>query len=229
MSTIKSTHDLLDQTDRQAPGIPDPDAAGQRSNYCYLFKELADDPDAGRFTGTDDETTIQRLKAFEVYMRQPETPLPALFIQLPAAYTYFGQFMNHDISAPIGGLLVNVGMTPPTGIIGTADPAGLCKEWRADTATILKHFVNEHAEPLTLASLYGDGPQSSDSEVRQLYHEDKRFRLAITSVTDDQTFVDAEHATGAPDIPRHERTRGLASPAQRCRPQGWRFRGHEAW
>jgi len=209
MSTIKSTHDLLDQTDHQAPGIPSPNAAGQRSNYCYLFRALADDPEAGRFTGTDDETTVRRLKEFELAFRLPWTPLPALRMRLPAAYTYFGQFMNHDISAPIGGLLVNVGMTPPTGIIGTADPAGLGKEWRADTATILQHFVNEHSEPLTLASLYGDGPQSSDGEVRQLYQEDKRFRLAITSVSNDQTFVDLAsvfYATGAPDIPRHNRT-----------------------
>ena len=38
MPTIKSAHDLLDQTDHQAPGRAGPNDDGQRSNYCSLFK-----------------------------------------------------------------------------------------------------------------------------------------------------------------------------------------------
>ncbi len=223
MSAIKSTHDLLDLAD----GRPAPPAGvrheAKRSSYCYLFPELSDpdltkQADAGCFEGTDEETTVSRLKKFELACQLPSHGTPAaLLIQLPAAYTYFGQFVNHDISAPIGGLLVNVGKVPPAGIIGTADPAGLSKEWRKDTATILEHFVNEHAVPLSLESLYGDGPASDDPEVTELYEADgKRFRLATTrpstTPADDQFFEDRKkdpakivHATGAPDILRRDR------------------------
>ena len=124
------------------------------------------------------------------------------------------KFLNHDISAPVGGLLQNLGQVDPVGIVGTVDPAGLGKGWRADVATILQHFANEHARPLCLASLYGDGPTSHDPEVKALYQPDeRRFLLGQTSVaTRDELEAQTPepdtvfHATGAPDIPRRDRT-----------------------
>jgi hypothetical protein len=66
---------------------------------------------------------------------------------------------------------------------------------------------------MTLGSLYGDGPDSSDDEVRALYTPDgRRFRLASAyRVPDDilgestKLFYNAVHAEGAPDIPRKGR------------------------
>lgn len=215
MTAIKSTHDLLDLAEDRPTGERD---EAKRSSYCYLFPDLADQADAGCFHGADEETTVAWLKDFEAASQLPAINVPpALSMQLPAAYTYFGQFVNHDISAPIGGLLVNVGKVRPVGIIGTADPAGLSKEWRKDTGTILAHFVNEHAEPLSLESLYGDGPGSDDLEVQVLYEADgRKFRLAATRASttpdDDQFFKDIKvdparvvHATGARDVPRQEK------------------------
>lgn len=198
MTLITSSHDLQDT----------PAPAGSRSTYAYLFPDLADAPEAGRFQGTDDAGTLQRLKDFERACHLPPTETPGLTIDLPAAYTYFCQFLNHDISAPVGSVASNLANLPPVGIIGSADPIGLNKDWRADVATILSHIVNEQARPMTLGSLYGDGP--SDPESAELY-DGAAFRLGLTSVTGDQTFNDSKiradlivHASGAPDIPRQE-------------------------
>ncbi len=214
MCAIQISHDLEDGTE---PPLPWNGKAPSRSPYSYLFPGLADAPDAGCFTGTDEGGTIQRLKDFEKACR-PGNPLfapPALTFELPAAYTYFGQFLNHDISAPVGGLLQNLGEVRPLGIIGTVEPAGLGKDWRADVATILRHFMNEHARPLTLASLYGDGPGgSSDDETKTLYQPDGRsFRLASVysvphailaeSTKRPEAILPAKKDT--PDIPRNGR------------------------
>ena len=216
MPLIKTLHDFAIQPDPKKPDPanpdpPNPDPAGQadRSHYSYLFNDEANDLAAGVFDGTDDIGTISRLKEFEEATRPPIDPPPAILTQLPAAYTYFCQFMNHDISAPVGSLLVDPNATPTVGIIGTADPAGLTKDWRANTKTILEHVVNEQPQPLTLCSLYGTAPDGdrNDKGVAALYEADgKRFRLAKTSVTDPQFFRDLKvspyHATNAPDIVR---------------------------
>jgi hypothetical protein len=198
MTRLTSTHDLQDT----------PAPAESRSPYAYLFPDLADAPEAGRFHGTDDAGTLQRLKVFETACHLPPTESPGLTIDLPAAYTYFCQFLNHDISAPVGSVAANLAGLPPVGIIGSADPIGLNKDWRADVATILSHIANEQARPMMLGSLYGEGP--SDPESAALY-DGAAFRLGLTSVTDDQTFSDSKtppdqivHVRGAPDIPRAE-------------------------
>ena len=208
MCAIQISHDLEGGTDTPAPGLG---AEGSRSAFSYLFPGLADAPDAGRFTGTDDEGTIRRLKDFEKACRlgNPLFAPPALTFDLPAAYTYFGQFLNHDISAPVGGLLQNPDDVPPLGIVGTVDLPGLGKDWRADVATILRHFVNEQARPLTLASLYGDGPGSDDDEITALYEPDgsfclaKAYRVPIDILGESTKRPQAAiHAKDAHDIPR---------------------------
>jgi hypothetical protein len=174
MSVIKSLHETEDEV---APTAPNDRSARWWSHYSYLFPGLADANDAGRFTGTDDAGTIERLKAFEKAFHPGLFATPAHTFDLPAAYTYFGQFVNHDISAPKGGRLRSPQDRPP-GIIGAADLLGIGKLGRAkDVETILQHFVNQHAHPLSLASLYGDGPGSDDEEIRDLYEPDGSFRL----------------------------------------------------
>ncbi len=229
MSTIKGTHDLSPPpaSDDTTPASDDDTLAVDppRSKYCYILGTLADEPKNSRFLDTDDATTLQRLKDFETSCHLPfatkESPAPML--RLPAAYTYFGQFMNHDISAPIGGLLVNVGKIDPEGVIGTVDLPGLTKDWRADVARILEHFVNEHALPLTLSSLYGEVPNRLEHSGSSIYEKDgRRFCLGETSEADKKTFIhlgtefdqvvhakDPRDPTGrmrAPDIPRIKTT-----------------------
>lgn len=223
MALIKSSHDLKPR--RPAPAtdpvrLPDwamgftlalpvaPASIAANSRYCYLFPDLAADPAVGLFAGTDDAGTLARLKAFEVSTRLPNLPPSAITIALPAAYTYFGQFLNHDISAP-----ETDDATPdlaPAGIIGSAEPPGLAATTRADPASILSSLINQHHAPLMLDSLYADGPDSPDPEVAALYAPDgKRFRIATTSRLPDSHFADlgldparVVHASGAADMPR---------------------------
>ena len=200
---ITSTHNLID------PVAPAPVPLA-RSQYTYLFPHLAEDPLVGCVTGTTPRQTVDRLRAFEQASRIPLSGLPAMQIQLPAAYTYFGQFMNHDISAPVGDVVTQRGWTPVAGVIGTVDPPGLDRNRRASPAIILENLANEHENPLTLSSLYGEGPNSADPEIRALYELDgKRFRLGQTRREADRFFTDllinprrVVHATGAPDLPR---------------------------
>lgn len=201
---ISSTHNMLDRRDSA-------EAPGSRSPYTYLFPDLAGAETAGCFKATTPRKTCERLRAFEIATRVPLSDMPVLQMRLPPSYTYFGQFVNHDISAPTGDV-VSASAAMPMGVVGAVDPPGLDRTQRGSVATILQNFANEHPEPLMLASLYGDGPGSDDPAIRALYLVDgKRFRLGRTRREADKVFTDllldparVVHALGAPDIPRQD-------------------------
>jgi Animal haem peroxidase len=197
---ISSTHNMLGRAGT---------VSGSQSAYRYLFPDLAGSETVGCFRGTTPRQTADRLRAFEIATRVPLSDMPVLQMRLPPSYTYFGQFVNHDISAPVGDVVAEA-TALPMGVVGAVDPPGLDRSTRASVAVILTHFTNEHPEPLMLASLYGDGPQSADPGIRALYAADgKRFKLGRTRRETDavlgSVIVDTSrvvHATGAPDIPR---------------------------
>lgn len=196
---ISSTHDMLGRTG--AAGV-------SQSAYCYLFPDLAEVETVGCFAGTTPRQTWERLRAFEIATRVPLSDMPVLQMRLPPSYTYFGQFVNHDISAPVGDVMAHSALQP-LGVVGAADPPGLDRSKRAGVEVILKNLANEHPEPLMLASLYGDGPDSADPGIGALYADGKRFRLGRTRREDEKVFTDlmldparVVHATDAPDIPR---------------------------
>jgi hypothetical protein len=212
MGIITSAHGLPRP---QAPHAP----AGQ-ANYCYLFPELANRPDAGLFPGTTAQQTLARLRSFEEVYRQYETPTRRM--QLPAAYTYFGQFMNHDLSAPAS-------FTGPSRrrsagvIIGSGEPPDLSLRRRPRSIrAILARMRNEQQNSLMLDSLYADGPRSADPEVRALYDADGvRFRLAKAITLSKQDLAVATvaparvmHRHNAYDIPR-DAERNIALIADR--------------
>jgi hypothetical protein len=189
-----------------AAGAP----AASQSRYCYRFPRLAQDDQVGCFAGTTPEETFARLKAFEKATRIPLSSAPVLQMHLPPVYTYFGQFISHDISAPVGDVVTRPDPPRPVGVIRSGDPQGLARPNREGTDVILKSFVNEQPNPLSLDSLYGDGPGSTDRGIRALYERDgMRFRLGATRREDDQVFRDdlknprlVHHDTGARDILR---------------------------
>lgn len=213
MSPISSPHSLFGPASPGEPALREAAAIpASQSRYCYLFPHLAQDDRVGCFAGTTPAETFDRLKTFEQASRTPLSGLPVLPMRLPAVYTYFGQFVNHDISAPVGDVVTRPDPPEAVGVIVSTDPPGLDRARRARAEIILKHFVNEQPDPLSLDSLYGDadGPVSADPRVRALYEADgKRFRLGVTRREADQVFRDllknprlVHHETGARDMLR---------------------------
>lgn len=211
MPSIASPHSIF-PAPAAGPQLVTPRPVPSQSRYCYLFPDLARDDTAGCFAGTTPAQTYARLEAFEESSRVALSGLPVLPMRLPPVYTYFGQFVNHDISAPVGDVVTRP-RPQGVGVVGTTDPPGLDRSRRAKMHVILKSFFNEQPNPLSLDSLYGDGPGSADPAIAALYEDDrKRFRLGMTRPEDDVVFTNASkdpgrviHATGARDVLRQNR------------------------
>ena len=107
MSLITSDHGLL--RDTPAPAGEQVGRADGRAPYCYLFEGLAQGDRVGLFTGMDEVATRAALLAFEAALHPAWNTPPPPPMRLPAIYTYFGQFINHDISAPVRVLPANNG------------------------------------------------------------------------------------------------------------------------
>lgn len=215
MTIIDSDHGLSGQnvtaeTPVQLLGYGPP-----RSSYGYLFNTLANDPNVGLFPNTSADATLARLKEFEIAYRGLGHPKPPK-MNLAPVYTYFGQFVNHDISAPVGGLAAEAADIAPVAVItqNAGDPPGLGKPGRAEnTGIILDRILNEHGAPLTLDSLYADGPQRGDQDVKAMYRADAmRFRIELAVRLDDRDILALTKVQGpvhhpfpkARDIPRKD-------------------------
>src|SRR5882672_10292985 len=73
-----------------------PSKVYEMTPYDYMFTKLLGDPDA--FLAADKpEEMVARLIALGETMNEPGTD-PELDSAVPSAYTYFGQFVNHDIT-----------------------------------------------------------------------------------------------------------------------------------
>lgn len=130
-----------------------------RDRYSRL---LSPDPESTQVA------TDSRLGQLAIRMRDKKILGPAAPAQdlIPAGYTYFGQFIDHDMTYDTSAL---------------ADYAGELKP---------EELRNHRARWLNLDNLYGDGPGSRDGE---LYEDDNlSFRLGQS---DDGSVVDVPLAT----------------------------------
>jgi hypothetical protein len=143
--------------------------------YCYMFEDLAKAEVGTVPFGGSESDYFGHLDSLRKTMEEFAGQRDVLS-KVPAAYTYFGQFLNHDISAPVRVTTVS---NPARRII-EADPDldVLLSPVRARSINVhLDLLRNEHARPMTLNSLYGGGP--SDAASSSLYASDKvRFLLA---------------------------------------------------
>jgi hypothetical protein len=183
------------------------------SEYSYLEEDLANEDSASLLGKHSPEDTHALLGTLADKLGELQD-LEEATGELPAVYTYFGQFLNHDISAPLG--IVKGGFEIPQGTVGLVsdqDSGALAKPGRpGSVADVLDSVVNQHRWPMTLHSLYGDGPFEEDEngKTSEFYEPGKaKFRLGETiRLPDDilaEIFEDPSKAVfedGAVDLPR---------------------------
>ncbi len=186
--------------------------AESRSKYTYLFPDLANKEESSLFPGKTTKQTLLALKEIEKLFM--ESPPETERMKLPPVYTYFGQFINHDMSAPVGSIAAEAETIPPVDTIGNSGPApDLDRQTRpGNISHVLEAIKNEQPNPLSLDSLYGNGPDSEDEDIRKLYNADGvTFRIGesaevsdaeLKAVTMNNSKPFRQH--GAPDLVRHK-------------------------
>ena len=65
--------------------------------FDYLFEDLADDFPAKHLPATDPATVVEKLRALGRAMVDADPG--AASANIPAVYTYWGQFVDHDLTA----------------------------------------------------------------------------------------------------------------------------------
>jgi Animal haem peroxidase len=188
MATISTTHDGTSLPGDRAKAAG---AVQQFTPYCYMFPELANDDSQSLIPGCDPVRTREKLAEFATLLASKTTARKRS--EIPAVYTYFGQFLNHDMSAPTGSMVPGPDRDGEGNIIDIgADLAGIDKLGRpASISPIIAHIRNQHDSPLTLSSLYGSGPFRADDGSRELYVPgEPLFELGkIFHVVDDVEFL----------------------------------------
>lgn len=132
-------------------------------NFGYLFPDLAANPEARLPKGPN---TIASLRKLGTAMADPQ-PQTGSDSDIPAGYTYLGQFVDHDITrdAKAGGLNDQITLTDFDPVLVDEAPS-MMKNIR--TAT------------LELDSVYGAGPED-DSDL----YENNRVHLKLGSNRND--------------------------------------------
>src|ERR1044072_2003770 len=115
--------------------------AQQQTDYGYLFPELQGDPENFLPVSPQTVADLQRLAGT---MRGPGTP-GSLDSVIPSAYSYFGQFVGHDLTL-MKSSPVNFG-----------DP-----NLHPLTAEEIANIRNLRTPTLDLDSVYGEAPQVND-------------------------------------------------------------------
>ena len=115
--------------DAALPGRPDEPVAEHdvvfETPFDYLFDKLAAEFPAHHLDDTDPATTVARLKALGTAMTEEDAP-PGGELQaqgnstIPPVYTYWGQFIDHDITVNTDN---NQGIADVTRADLEADPA----------------------------------------------------------------------------------------------------------
>jgi hypothetical protein len=190
MSNVKTSHGEL--------GIATEESGSQGSSkYCYLFDDLV--KAESKRSADESENYFKQLeimaKAMDSLAESRHRPST-----LPAIYTYFGQFINHDLSAPTGTPEYSHSIKKSgagTGVdqeIVKANPdaAALLAHERPESPDwLVLNIRNQHPKPLHLYSLYSTGPFEGNDEVQDLFDLDTmKFRLSATF--DDPSFSKAE-------------------------------------
>jgi hypothetical protein len=182
-----------------------------RGSYCYMFPALANDDSHSILPTRTPGQTYQELAMLRQVMDSVGFNGSQKTI-LPAIYTYFGQFLNHDLTAPIGSMAPLPGDAHDKNVQDNLDlitsRPELLEIYRQsrvpDTSSILTAIKNQHSKPLTLQSLYGDGPFRDDQTIHPFYRANDPASFQIAETEDVAGLVGRNGAPvkRSPDLPR---------------------------
>jgi hypothetical protein len=151
------------------------DATVATTDFDYLFPDLVGKPDAHLPAGTDDEvaTTVTALNELGNAMIDQEPPADDRSSPIPPVYTYWGQFVDHDLTAATDNdKVISIRDTP----LPPLDPD--------QVRTLLKNARNP---ALNLDSVYGDGPfapaPADPSQIAVPYQTEDRAKLRLGALT----------------------------------------------
>ena len=178
------------------------------SKYCYMLPHLAR-AEAARGEEKD-RASFAMLNSLAAAMDHVasafETARPS---RLPAIYTYFGQFLNHDISAPAGtpgfrsltkmsiDKIEDRALIEPSVIENNPDLVALMSVQRAPSSElVVKSLINLHPLPMQLNSLYGGGPAEQRAGGKPIYAADG-MKFALARVSPVENMTDAERRSFA--------------------------------
>jgi hypothetical protein len=147
---------------RRAAGILAAPAAGVPSpaRFDYLFKQIRD---PGDLLPTS-PSTVAALKDLGGTMTEPGTDA-ALDSNIPGAYTYLGQFVDHDITlmGPVGGSLSDPHLEPLP-LAAIANIPNLRSPW-LDLDSVYGSDVPHNGEDsLLLGTVFPEGPRPPGKE-----------------------------------------------------------------
>ena len=112
--------------------------------FGYLFDELATQAEA-HLPADDPAATVAALKRLGAAMIEANPPPPVGDSIIPAVYTYWGQFIDHDLTANTDRVADASDITKPD-----LQPSA--------PADVVRNLQNLRQPTLNLDSLYGDGP-----------------------------------------------------------------------
>ncbi len=180
MSAILADHGTVASTNPGESGAHD-------SFYCYMFKALAEEE--WRQTDHNGAKHFENLNLLANLVDGQKIADKNNSI-LPAIYTYFGQFINHDLSAPtatplylssVRGHARDFAGSDDVVTAGADVVALMSPERPPNPDWLAKNIINQHPRPLGLHSLYGSGPNSKSAEIKELYDlGTMKFRLGQT-------------------------------------------------
>ena len=170
--------DVADALPGQADGGGVLEAGTFDTPFDYLFDKLAAGVPAHHLDNTDPATTVAHLKALGQAMIEDEAPADAQLqatgnSTIPPVYTYWGQFIDHDIT------------------LNTDNNKGIADVTATDLkplqpSAVVAGLHNFRQPALNLDSVYGDGPTLNGeppTEAANMYSGPKLRLSAATVVT----------------------------------------------
>ena len=147
-----------------APGLAQALARNETTPFDYLFPQIAEDPDA-HLPAADPAKVVADLRALGTAMAEQTPAAPEQNSTIPPVYTYWGQFIDHDLTANTDRNSDVSDITKPNLI-------------PLDPGFVTANLHNLRRPNLDLDSVYGDGPATSGNPSQDAgFYDGIKFRI----------------------------------------------------